>query len=206
MGAMTQHSDKESKPLAWVLAGLCRDYDCFLTIEGGWQEGESGNKFEVERASRILEKVGLVAELEQLRQTVPNFSYEFDPENPRVVHFIDTRLKEQEGYGLQGTIKSLDFTGTLDDLLNAIGKQGIPVSPQLGRYTHEPWDSSTVVNVKGEGLSVRNALSNFVKLDGRDRILWVARTKLEPKAVSYVYYPWPGHAATTALSGSGSQT
>ena len=57
---------------------------------------------------------------------------------------------------------------------------------------HEQWDGGTVVSVKGEELSIRNALSNFVRLEGCVRILWIARTTLEPDAVSYVYYPWPG--------------
>jgi len=100
--------------------------------------------------------------------------------------------KQQREYALEDTIKSLDFKGKVNELPDEIGKQGVPIAIPTWQSTHEQHDGSTMVYVKGEGLSVRTALSNFVKLEGRDRILWIARTKLELGAISYVFYPWPG--------------
>src|SRR5262249_4363793 len=143
---------------------------------------------EAQLTRRTPQRHELVEELEQLRRTVSNFGYEFDFLNSRIVHIIDARLKQQKGYALEATIKSLDFSGRAHDLPNEIGKQEIPIATPTGFSTHEQSDYSTVVRVKGEGLTVRGALSNFVKLEGRERILWIARTKLKQGATSYVFY------------------
>lgn len=193
MEAVTQDSEERPMGLIGILFGLGRDYDCFFTIEDGSKEGEVGNRLESELARRTLPKGGLVRELEQLRQDVPNFSYEFNPADLRIVHIIDSRLKQQKGYALEVTIKSLDFSGTVDKLPDRIGKQGISIVSPTGFFTHEQPDFSTEVQVKGEGLSVRSALSNFIRLEGRERVLWIARTRLEPGAISYVFYRWPGN-------------
>ncbi len=190
--AVAQDPETQSKPLTWILADLGRNYDCFFTIEDGAQEDEPGNRLEAEWTRRTLANVGLAKELERLRQTVPNFSYEFNPANSRIMHIIDARLKQQKGYALDRTIDSLDFTGKVNELPDAIGKQGIPIALPTWQSTHEQRDGSTILQVKGGGLTVRDALSNFISLDGRASILWIARTKLEPGAISYVFYPWPG--------------
>jgi hypothetical protein len=187
--AITQDSEERPKGLREILYGLGRDYDCFFTIENGSKEGEVGNKLEVELTRRILEKGGLVRELEQLSQSVPNFSYESNPANSRIVHIIDARLRQQKGYSLDGSLASIDFTGTVNKLPSKIGKQGHSVAAPTGMWSHEHADISTVVEVRGEGLTVRGALSNFVELQGRERILWIGKTKLEPGGVTYVYYP-----------------
>lgn len=190
--AITQNSEEQSMGLPGILRGLGRDYDCFFTIEDGWKEDGPGNRLEAELTQQTLGKGGLVQELARLSQTVPNFSYEFNPVNSRIVHIINARLKQQKDYALEDTIKSLDFKGKVNELPDELGKQGIPIALPPWQSTHEQRDGSTMVYVKGEGLSVRAALSNFMKLEGRDRILWIARTKLEPRAMSYVFYPWPG--------------
>ena len=192
-GAITQESERQSKPLLWILYELGKDYDCFVTIEEGWLEGEAGNKLESADTRRTLKDVGLIQELEQLRRIVPNFGYQFDPVNPRIVHVIDERLRSLPGYGLERTIARLDYGGTAYHLPTAIGKQGIPIASPSGMSTHEQADYNTVVHVNGSGLTVRGALSNFIDLNGRSlRVLWIARTKLEPRAISNVYYPWAG--------------
>lgn len=190
--AMAQDEESQSKPLTTILADLGRDYDCFFTIEDGFQGDEPGNRLEAAWAKSILASAGLSGRLEELRQTVPSFSYEFNSANSRIVHIIDPRLKQQKGYALDRMIESLEFAGKVNDLPDAIGRQGIPISLPALQSTHEQRDGSTILRLKAEGVSVRDALSRFINLDGRARILWIARTKLEAGAPSYVYYPWPG--------------
>ena len=191
-GGIPQSGLEESKPLTWVLIALGEDYNCFFTLEEAWQEGEAAVKLESASIRRSTDKGGLIQELEKVRQNVPDFSYEFNPVNPRVVHVIDARLKRQKSYALDGTITKLDFNGAINGLPNEIQKQGIRISTPTGQDTHEHRDGTTIVHVSGDGLSVRDALSNFINLDGRGKILWIARTKLDPGAISYVFYPWPG--------------
>src|SRR5262249_19610396 len=130
--ASVQNPNEQSLPLIGILFGLGRDYNSFFTIEEGALDGEPSNKLESEWTRRTLGKSNLFQELEQLRQNVPDFSYEFDSTNPRIVHIIDARLKRQKGYGLEQTIKTIDFTGTVNELLSEIGKHGIPVSARTG--------------------------------------------------------------------------
>ena len=179
--------------LIGIMFGLGRDYDCFFTVEGAWQESEPAIRLESWTARRSSRKGGLIWELEQLREIVPDFIYEIEAVNPRIVHVIDGRLKLQKGYALDATITRINFTGKVNELPDAIGRQGIPIALPPWQSTHEQRDGSTIVDVKGEGVTVRSALSTFINLDGRGRILWISRTKLEQGAMSYVFYPWPGN-------------
>ena len=189
---MTETSERQSVPLSQLWVELGKNYDRFFTLEEAWKDGEPWSKLESQRVQRSTEKKTLEQELEQLRQTVPDFNYEINNADSRIVHIIDARLARQKEYGLERVINSIDFTGKVNELSTAIANQGIPVSPPQLMSTHEQADYSTVVRVKGEGLKVRNALSNFIPLEGRGRILWIARTKLGQGEVSYIYYLWPG--------------
>jgi len=194
--AMSQTAEKKGEPLTWILHHLAADYDCFFTVEVGWREDDPGGQLEAEWAERDTERTGLVQQLEHLRQTVPNFSYEVDPANSRIVHIMDARLRQQQGYALEATIRSIDYTGKANDLPDEIRRQGVRIAVPTGRDTREFQDRSTVVRIREERLTVRGALSDFIQLDGRgNRILWIARTKLEAGTITYVHYPWPGKTA-----------
>lgn len=186
---MNQTPAKESVLLTQHLVQLGKDYDCFFTIEGAWRDGEGMNMLEAQWV-QPSEKKGLQQELERLRQTVPNFTYETNKQNSRIIHIIDARLKRQKGYGLESTIQSIDFTGIVDGLANAIGEQGIPISSRglTDIYEGLSQDYRTEVHVKGKGLKVRDALSNFISLEGRGRVIWIARTKIGQREMSYVHF------------------
>ena len=190
---MANSAETRSVPLSELLMTVGETYDRFFTIEEAWKTGESMNSLEARLIQTSSERKTVEQELQRLRQTVPNFTYEIDKSNPRIVHIIDARLTQTQGYGLESVIKSIDFAGSPTELVATIGKQGISVSPQRALFTNEFQDYSTVIHVKGEGMRVRDALSNFVPLDERKgRILWIARKKLAEGEVTYVYYPSPG--------------
>lgn len=189
--SMAQSSENQALrvPLVAYLAELGRDHDRFFTIEEAWENGKPTDSIDAHWIQRSSE-VGLQRELERLGRTVPNFTFEVDKVNPRIVHIRDKRLAQQQGYGLEALIKIIDFTGRVNDLPNELHKQGIPISPPPLMDTRDSRDYTTIAQVKGESLKVRNALSNFIPLEGRrGRILWIARTKLGQQEVTYVYYP-----------------
>lgn len=189
---MTQTSENQTMPLPLLnyLAEMAKHYDRFFTVEEAWRPDKPKDSIDNNWLPRPSEKRGLEQELAQLRRVVPNLIYEIDKRNPRVVHIMDARLAQQKEYGLESAIRSIDFTGKVNDLPSEIGKQGIPLSPLLITFKFEQADYSTEVRVRGEELKVRDALSNFVPLQGRTkRILWIARTKLGQGEVTYVYYP-----------------
>lgn len=179
-----------SLPLLDYLVELGKADDRFFTIEEAWKGDKPMNSLEAQWIQRPLEQKSLQQELERLRGGVPNFSYEIDKANSRIVHIKDARLAQQKGYGLESVIQRIDFMGKVNELPSAIGKLGIPVSLPVVMDIRQSLDHMTEVQVKGEGLKVRDALSNFVPLEGRrGRLLWIARTKLNQGEVSYVYYP-----------------
>lgn len=177
--SMNQISEKNSKPLPALLLKLGQKYDCYFTIEEAMADGEPINSLEAQWVQMRSAQPSLAQELDQLRQTVPNLTYEVDRTNPRIVHLIDSRLAQVDKYSLEGMIKTIDFKGTVNDLVTEIARQGLPISPPNFIFTHEQPDFSTKVEVKGDNLKVREALSHFISLEGRgSRVLWIARTKL----------------------------
>jgi hypothetical protein len=190
---MASSGENRPVPLAQLLTILGDTYGRFFTIEEGWKAGEPMNSLEARQVRQPSENKGLGRELEQLRQTVTDFTYQVSTTNPRIVHIIDSRLVQQKGYGLESTLKTIDFVGPTSDLVVAIGQQGIPVATQRALFTNEFQDYATVVRAKGNGLKVRDALSTFLPLDERKgRILWIARTKLARGELTYVYFPPAG--------------
>ncbi|MFP5262581.1 MAG: hypothetical protein ACLGJB_11805 [Blastocatellia bacterium] len=193
-----QQAERETQSAARYIAELASRYDCFVTLEEAAEEGEVMSRIASYEVGRPARGAGLEQELEWLRRAVPSMDYEVSEGARKVVHIIDTRLMYRDGYGVDAVIGSIDFEGTVNDLVAAIAKQGIPVSSLGLVSTHEQLDYSTVVRVKGEGMKVRDALTRFVPLEGRvGRFLWVARTKLAKGEKTYIHYPWAGNKPRT---------
>jgi len=178
-----------------LLEELGSEHDRFFTIEGAWHDGEAMNNIESQWLQRSAKRSELQDELEQLRHSIRNFTYEIDKANPRFVHIIDARLAAQEGYGLERTIDSINFVGTGGELVQALIKRGIPLSPLTLMSIHEnsSFSDSIQVRINGERLEVRDLLTRSIPLEQRtNRILWVARTKLGQGEVSYIYFQGTG--------------
>lgn len=172
---------------------LGRQNDLFFTIEEGWTDGEARNWLDQCTVDKPAQKGGPREGLERLSRTVPYFTYMVNKANPRIIHIVDSRLKQQRDYGLEYTISSIDFVGTAPRLVNEIRLQGIPVSANRNLSTTDPglYDFSTEVRVKGKQQGVRDALSNFIPLEGRGHVLWISRTKLGRGEMSYVQFYGP---------------
>lgn len=173
-----------------VLTSLGSDYGVYFTVEQTGERGEPVNFFESKLLKARLQHRGdLLQELEELHRTLPTLTYEVSKSNSQIIHFIDARLRERHDYALEQTIRSIDFTGMVFDLVDALGKRGIAVSPRGSFDISNPPDLGTQVHVRGEGLRVRDALSNFVPLERRtSRILWISCTELGEGETSYVLF------------------
>ena len=184
------NTQTRSLPVMNYLIELGKEYDYFFTIEEAWKDDDSTDSITNHWLPRAAQKTSLTEELEQVRQAVPNFVYEIDRAHPKIIHVKDGRLAQQQDYALEDVIKTITFNGKLPDLVSEINRQGGRVAAPLITFNNETWDYSTVVRVKGEGLKVRDVLSDFIPLEGRrSRILWMARTRLGPKQVSNIRYP-----------------
>lgn len=140
---------------------------------------------------RIPEGSALNAALDELSQSVAHFTWHADASNPKIIHIIDEHLLRRRGYALDMVIGELDFAGTVNRLVDAIAAKGVPVSSLGGADVGDAMvtDYKTIVQVKGKGLTVREALTDFVPLDGRGPILWLAQTRIEgPDQTTYVRF------------------
>lgn len=182
--------------LYYYLDQLGTEYDCFFTIEASWDEEEVTRWMESYKLERSSKKENLSVELEALSRAVPHLTYTVDKNNPKIIHVTDARLVPKRDYALERTVGNIDFTGTLPDLVNSISQQGIPLSTAVAVFTSDfrPRDQITEVRVKGEGLKVRDFLTDFIPLEGHGRVLWVARTKLGQLETTYLQFYGPAKA------------
>ncbi|HET6889895.1 MAG TPA: hypothetical protein VFH31_02235 [Pyrinomonadaceae bacterium] len=190
---MVTSAEDESTPVRDALNEIGAKYGYFFTVEESFHEGGQTNRIESQKIERLTRGSGLEQELDELVRLVPEVIYKIDEEeNPKIIHLIDAKLAKTKGYALDDRIKNIDFSGTVFELVAAIAKQGIRVSSQgmMSVQDLSSTDLKTQVVVKGDGLSVRKALTDFIPLGARsNRILWIARTKMDPDATSYVRFP-----------------
>lgn len=172
------------------LGELGETFNCHFTVEEAFIPNRVLNPMSSYLVNSSSPKLTLQQQLEALQKDVPYFSFHMDKKDPCMVHIIDTRLEKLEGYGLDMEIKEIDFTGTVNELISKIGKQGIPVSPVQLISTEDAlfWDLTTKVHVKGMSLKVRNALSDFLPLKEYSRVLWTSRTNIEKRDLSYIFF------------------
>jgi hypothetical protein len=191
---------KEQTTLYRYLHNIGATYNCFFTIEEGWDLAvkEPSNHLE----SYIVENSAIDPNIEQrktpnlsvlldeLRQSIPNFTFEVDQQRPNIIHIIDARLKKQTHYGLDSLLMDFTFRGAVEELLKAINKQEKLVTPTttFGNYEALYVDSSSKVKVQGTNLLIRDALSNFISLKDRARVLWIARTRLDQESSTNVHF------------------
>jgi len=182
---------EESVTLEEALADLGRNNNYFFTIEQAWKDGDLTHwLLNATHVHKPRPNSSIWKELERFRHKLPNFTYSLDQGNPRIIHIMDTRLADLQGYGLDRIIDRIDFSGDVFHLIDEIGKKGIPVSSR-GPLNVEDLlrvDHRSKVQVMGERLRVREALSNFISLEGRGPLLWIARTKLAPREITYVHF------------------
>jgi hypothetical protein len=182
---------KNSDTVLHIFDELGNQYDRFFTVEEAWTETEPMNLLKDGMVQRPKPTGNVFRDLDQLRKLIPDFTYYADKRNPRIIHVSDSRVAQQKGYGLDQVVKEINFEGLAFDLVNVIGQQGIRVSSRGPIDTTEMLflDLVTRVHVKGKRLTVRDALSNSIPLEGRSsRILWIAETKLGIGEITYVRF------------------
>ncbi len=191
--AQQRESVNESRPTATVsvedyLLKLGEQYDVYFTVETAWQAGEPMNWMEQYWVTQLSTKEGIQRHLEMLKETVPHFTYTFNAANPKIIHIKDARLAEQPAYGMDGVLKSINYKGSWMGLVNVLSGRGIKVSAAGVIWIGDPRprDFSTEVQVTGQNITARDAVTNFIQLEGRRHILWSSTIKLSPREQSYI--------------------
>jgi hypothetical protein len=75
-------------------------------------------------------------------------------------------------------------------LVDELNRMGVSIQRPAVMDIHEArlMNSQTKVKVVGQGLKAREILSNYIPLEGRGRILWIARTRLASGEISSVQF------------------
>lgn len=183
-------AEEKRIPLSELLSELSETQNYFFTIEQASKEGEPMNWLEAILVPKDSKEAPVLQRLEELKRTVPNFTFEINEKNPRIIHVIDARLAQQKEYGLNTELNDIDFEGKTRDLVTAISNKGVAISPQNTFTVGVPMliDSTTVVRVKDENLKVRDALTNFIPLRGYNGIIWTATTKLGSGQTTFINF------------------
>lgn len=189
-----QNFDKsvEKVPILQLLEELGEKYQKYFTIEECWTEGNSSARLFARMVPHPSARRNVFQELDELKISVPYFTYYVDEKQPNIIHISDTRIGQQREYALDMVIKNIDFKGNVFDLVSALNQQGIRVSSRgivMGAEEMLVIDFMTPVHVKGVQLKVRDALSHFIPLKGRSsRLLWIAETKHKPLETTYIRF------------------
>ncbi len=192
-GTHTRTQDAHTISLMRELADLGQKFDRLFTVEKAIDVIGTVQSIEMEhyRLAGPLENKDMKHDLDELCRLFPHFSYKIDEANPKIIHIIDRRLENLEGYALERTIKSIRFSGPAYALPAEIAKQGIPVAlPESYDSGFFVIDTVTKVEMDAKNIKVRDALTDYLLLnDGRvRRFIWTAETILAKGEITHVKY------------------
>jgi hypothetical protein len=129
--------------------------------------------------------------LDEMARSAPTFTWYRDGQNARIIHIIDNALLSRKNYSMDRIVDTVDFTGTVSGLVDALAAKGVPVS-SLGSFDSSEFmftDFRSLVSVRAKDAAVRDLLTDYVSLEGRGAILWVSETRLSgPDLKTYVRY------------------
>lgn len=187
--------DGSGVPLRDVLREVGNTYDCQFTMEIGLISGDQTRSLahapalEVNSISQLRGK-SLKEVLDLFQNTIPNFTYEVNAHNPKVIHILDTRLQKLNNYALDDTVSKFNFSGYVFDLINRLEERGVNVSSRWAGDTRElnASDNSIQIKVNSNRSSVRSILTDYLHLSERGRVLWIAETDLIGNEITYVRY------------------
>lgn len=128
-----------------------------------------------------------------MARAVPNFTYQVESRNPRVIHVIDRRLLGQEGYAPDKVVDGMKFAGTVRNLVSAVVSSGwmtwvlLPASNELLNT-----DLNQTLSFDEKEITLRDALSQIVLTSQhRGGILWMAVTEPQPGAATHLRFCCP---------------
>jgi hypothetical protein len=165
---------------------------CYLTVERDRSTAGGESCFDsVQIASAPVDTIdGLIA---KLRREIPGAKVFRDEKQKQLIRLVETSLLSKKDYPVMKTA-TLDFTGTSDDMLEALGKVVPGIGPALGGFNEDAWGATlSKVTVHAKNEQVRDILTDVNSpLDHFHPLLWVATTeKHDGKLVTGVQFVGP---------------
>lgn len=165
----------EAEPLsAWLMQQGAR-LDCYFTLELFAPREPDVRPLDVQQV-KIPPPATVKELIQQLRQHVPEAHLIIRETKPPVIHLVDQRLLEADGYPLETPLR-LSFSGTPQELIKVIDERLPQFTLQTGMAIGDhPGDHVTPIELKnGEG-TVRELVTAALPRAGYSPVLWRARS------------------------------
>lgn len=171
----------EAKKVPWnvFLAELPEQLDYHVTIERLLRtQGEKRQPSAFDRDDLTLDpNIKTVESLvKKLRSEMKGVAVVQNTKNPAVIHLIDERLFNAEGYVMDKKV-DITYSGLIDGLADEVGKHAPGIGSPTGALIGEvPGDFRTKVKVDAKDQTVREVVTGCVPLKDYSRMLWEAKT------------------------------
>lgn len=174
---LSDERDKDKSQLNDFLTAAGNKLDCYFTLETWIPGGSHSSRFNGVKLRQGM-PTSIDSLIAQLKREVPGIVVTRDPANARILHLIDGGLLKESRYALERRA-SIDFSGPLDDLPDALGRN-MWYAVRLSDRARGEFRSSIVsmARIHAEQTVIRQILTDAVPLKNYGRILWIANTRI----------------------------
>jgi len=128
--------------------------------------------------------------LATLTNLLTNITVRVDSHDRRVHYVMDRRLLEIPDYVMDRTLAAVDFSGNAFDFLEQLGQTAPPiVNDNIFSIGAGPIvaNQSTAISIHEKNITVREALTQGVNLEGYNRIIWTSCAYLDSPRTTIKY-------------------
>jgi hypothetical protein len=170
--------ENSSATVSELLDALGEKNDRIFTIEEADTNAANPTPLHAYHLTVPRDKVDVVDILNYMTQTVPNLTYRLDSRNQHIIHVIDRRLLDQNGYAMDKVVDKVKFSGPAYGLISLISSRGSMTwmqSPRSSDLQITNFDQD--VNIDEGEISLRDALSRVSSATRQGGgFLWMAKT------------------------------
>lgn len=169
----------EKMSLSIFLQKTAKRCDVFFTVE----EACAKNYSEILMAETISVSsfpTNIDSFVFHLTNSITNLMVISDKSNSHIYHIVDTRLLGLKGYAMEKPLDSVNYQGDAKGFIKCIAEKAAGLSSQDISFGGPiVLNEDTLISIDAKNITVRNALSNGVNLNGYRRIIWTSSTLLE---------------------------
>jgi len=192
--SLSLYGENQVKPLDMPLKTFLRKAGkicgVYFTVEEGFE-----NKY----PDYILEKnislsstpTNIESAILCLTNSFKNLTIVVDSANKHIYHIIDSRLLSEKDYAMNQVLDSVKYNDTAHKYVDFLSEKALGLSNQnvhdigSGEVVAANW--VTKVSLEATNISVRDALSDGVNLQGYNRIIWASSASLETLKIKVQY-------------------
>jgi len=163
-------------------------YSLFFTVEGAYEKQNSQFPFG-EKVLMTDMPTNISSAIFALTNSIANLAVIADIADKRIYHIVDVRLLEKNGCHMNEVMDSAKFQGKANKFVNFINGR-VPGLSNESIYANSDFVAANwlaVISIDATNISVRDALSDGINLQGYNRIIWKSFTSLETLKTTVQY-------------------